>query len=361
LADHTLPAVLATSFMSDFDRRSASSRFLQAAFSGAEGLPSAELIQPERRRIWLHGLLFLATVFTTTVVGAQLQSSFAANLPPFSASFFELGWLFKQPSRLWLGLPFSATLLLILLAHEMGHYIACLRYRVSATLPFFIPAPTLIGTFGAFIRIKSPIPSRKALFDIGVAGPIAGFLVALPALALGLNLSKLAPSAAVAPELQLGYPAVFEFVFRIAGGPHVAASSQLQDLCLHPVAIAAWVGMFATMLNLLPGGQLDGGHILYALWPRLHKTISYVTVASLLLMGLLPALWAGWLLWAGILLVFGTRHPLVPLSPSLDGKRKWLACVALLIFALTFMPAPIQNNGVDWQATGRTIRSWLHL
>ena len=219
-----------------------------------------------RPKYWLHGLLFLATILTTLVVGAQLQSDFSHNLPLFSGDeeFFRVGWIVQQPSRLVLGVPFSFTLMIILLAHEMGHYIACRRYRVSASLPYFFPAPTLIGTLGAFIRIRSLIPSRKALFDIGVAGPISRFLPALPALAVGMSLAKIAPTLTQAADIQLGYPLAFHLFKFLA--PAVR-NANMASIYFHPVAIAAWVGMFATSLNLLPGGQLDGGHILYALWP----------------------------------------------------------------------------------------------
>src|SRR5207302_3173417 len=170
--------------------------------------------RPVRQRYWLHILLLLATCFTTLVVGARMEFNFLNNLPPFAfgnetVPFFRIGWILQQPSRLLLGIPFSATLLIILLAHEMGHYLLCRYYRVRATLPFFIPAPTLIGTLGAVIRIKAPIRSRAALFDIGIAGPIAGFVVAVATLAVAMNLSKpLAPGVG-ASDLQLGFPAIF--------------------------------------------------------------------------------------------------------------------------------------------------------
>src|SRR5882762_2252083 len=167
-----------------------------------------------KQRYWLHALLLLATCFTTVVVGARMEFNYLRNQPVFSLddnslSFFPVSWAFSHPSRLLLGIPFAATLMLILLAHEMGHYLFCKRYGVWATLPFFIPAPSLIGTFGAFNRILSPIRSRTALFDIGIAGPIAGFLVALTVLVFALPLSKMMSPAAVASEIQLGFPVIF--------------------------------------------------------------------------------------------------------------------------------------------------------
>lgn len=291
-----------------------------------------------RHRYWLHVLLFLLTIVSTLIVGAELQSSFAANQPPFAAdeAFFQLGWIASQPSRLLLGVPFSLSLMLILLAHEMGHYLAARYYGVDASLPYFIPAPTLIGTFGAFIRIRSRIHSRRALFDIGIAGPIAGFVVAVGALAVGMSCSKIAPNLVAAGDLQLGYPLIFHAFTGLAPG---AAMISMRAIYLNPIAVAAWVGMFATALNLLPGGQLDGGHILYALWPAAHKKVSRLLIATLVVMGL--AFWPGWLIWATVLLAFGRSHPRVPEFPALDHKRRMLGVFGVLIFVLTFTPSPI--------------------
>src|ERR1700756_4051185 len=173
--------------------------------------------RPARARYWLHALFLLPTCFTTRVVGARMDFNFLHNIPPFAFGdemlpFFRIGWILQQPSRLLLGIPFSATLLTILLAHEMGHYLFCRYYGVRATLPFFIPAPTLIGTLGAVIRIKAPIRSRTALFDIGVAGPIAGFVMAVVSLAVAIMLSKPVGRGMALPALQLGYPAIFHIV-----------------------------------------------------------------------------------------------------------------------------------------------------
>ena len=300
-----------------------------------------------RRRYWLHGLLLLATVFTTLVVGARLEFNFLHDLPAFSLDdstlpLFPLRWVVTEPSRLLLGVPFAGTLLLILFCHEMGHYLYCMRYGVNATLPFFIPAPTLIGTLGAFIRIKSPIRSREALFDIGIAGPIAGFVVAFITLVAALGLSKPLPPGMPSSDIVVGYPLVFHLAHRLLGMLGVGPGKiPLPMAYLHPTAIAAWVGMFATALNLLPGGQLDGGHMVYALSPRLHKHVSRLTVGILLPMGFF--LWAGWFVWALLLTLSGVRHPVVPAWPGLRANRKLLALMALAMLILTFVPEPLKG------------------
>jgi len=303
---------------------------------------------PLKRRYWLHALLLLLTIFTTLVVGARLQYNFDHNLPAFSLedSIFPWRWAVGNPSHLLLGIPFPATLLLILLAHEMGHFLFCVRYRVWATLPFFLPAPTLFGTFGAFIRIRSPIRSRAALFDIGIAGPIAGFVVAVLVLAFALTFSKPMAHAAAESDIQFGYPLIFYLVHGAMAVLQPAGSHLhlgLPQVYLHPTAVAAWVGMFATALNLLPGGQLDGGHIVYAVAPRIHRGISRITVALLVVMTLF---WYGWLLWSVLLMATGRRHPPVPLEPDLDGGRKLLAAFAVVMLVLTFVPAPFRDAGV---------------
>ncbi len=295
-------------------------------------------------RYWFHALLLLLTFFTTLVVGARLQMNYSHGLPPFSmedGDIFPITWAL-QGHNLLLGLPFSLTLMLILLAHEMGHYLLCVRYGVNATLPFFIPFPTLIGTLGAFIRIKSPLRTRAVLFDIGIAGPIAGFLVALTVLAFSLGLSRVAPAGVVPPDIQLGYPLVFHLISKLLvaiGHAHGIANVPFSNLYLHPVAIAAWVGMFATSLNLLPGGQLDGGHVVFAVSPRAHKIVSRLTI--LVLIPLAVYFWVGWLLWAVLLRISGMRHPSVPILPEVNAGRRWLAAFALLMLVLTFSFAPI--------------------
>jgi membrane-associated protease RseP (regulator of RpoE activity) len=236
--------------------------------------------------------------------------------------------------------------MLILLAHEMGHYVCCRYYGVNATLPFFIPAPTLIGTLGAFIRIRSPIRSRTALFDIGIAGPIAGFVVATTVLVFAMPLSKAMPAGiANDGDLQLGYPLIFHLAWRWLPLAQLKANAgSLPGVYFHPTAIAAWVGMFATALNLLPGGQLDGGHIVFSMAPRAHKLISRLTILALIPMALY--FWAGWLIWAILLRISGMRHPTVVDWPQVTGVRRWLAVFALLMLVLTLAPAPFANSSL---------------
>jgi membrane-associated protease RseP (regulator of RpoE activity) len=298
-----------------------------------------------RHRYWVHALLLLATLVSTTVVGAGLAHSFAAGRPfDFDADLAGYAQLWTDPWRLLAGLPFSLTLMSILLAHEFGHYLAARYYDVDATLPFFLPAPTLIGTFGAFIKIRSAILSKRALFDIGIAGPLAGFVLLVLPLAGGMSLSKVAPGIAVHGGLIFGTPPILR-LFEWIQFPGVPAS----DIYLHPVVRAAWVGLLATALNLLPIGQLDGGHILYAFLGERTKLLSRIFVAALASLGayqlFTTSYQAGytWLLWAAILLVFALRHPAI-MDPSPMGRtRSWLGFAALVVFLLCFTAAPIRT------------------
>ncbi|HZU32794.1 MAG TPA: site-2 protease family protein [Candidatus Angelobacter sp.] len=312
------------------------------------------VIQPPRHRYWLHALLFLATIFTTLCVGAHMQDTFNKNLGLFSQDldYWPWQWVFQDWHRLKLGIPFSACLLGILTAHELGHYVYCVARRVFATLPFFIPAPTLIGTMGAFIRIKSPIRSRADLFDIGIAGPIAGFVVAVPVMIFGLLASKpltgeAAAHTASGDVLALGFPLIFKlfhWIAAMAGSKAAIAQFTLSGVYLHPAAMAAWVGMFATSLNLLPGGQLDGGHIVFAVHPRLHWPVSLLSIVILL--PLSWYYWVGWLVWAVVLRFTGSRHPDVPIHPPLNRGRQILAVFALIMLVLTLIPAPFGEQGL---------------
>lgn len=301
---------------------------------------------PRRRATWLYVLFFLLTILTTLTVGARMEFNFQHNLSPLALddetlSFFPLPWILQSPTRLLLGIPFSATLMFILFSHEMGHYLYCRYYGVDATLPFFVPFPSLIGTMGAFIRIKSPIRSRSALFDIGIGGPIAGFVPACFALAAGLSLSRAVPASVLAPPPDIGFPLIFHVINRLL---HGSQAVPLDRLYLHPVAVAAWVGMFATALNLLPGGQLDGGHIVFSVAPRWHRTISTLTI--LVLIPLCLYRWIGWLVWAVVLRFTGMRHPIVPEFPEITPARRWVSILALIMLVLTFTSTPITNNSL---------------
>lgn len=300
------------------------------------------VIHPIRRKYWLHLLLFVATIFSTLLVGARLQYNFATGAPQFTTDddLLPISWTLEHPSRMLMGIPFSAALLCILLAHEMGHFVYAKRHHVYATLPYFLPAPTVIGTFGAFIRIRSPIPDRVALMDIGIAGPIAGFLVAIPVLVASLLLSR---PLGHASDLPLGLPLMFTWAWKVL---HPRAGVSLSQVNLHPIAYAAWVGLLATALNLLPAGQLDGGHITYSIAPRFHRLATRLTSFALLPMGLF--LWSGWLFWGAVLLLPWMRHPPVPEVPDMGRGRKLLGIAALLMFAVSFPPIPFAGYS-PWQ------------
>jgi membrane-associated protease RseP (regulator of RpoE activity) len=312
--------------------------FFQPVDPHPTGLPPFSLERVRYRRLWLHILLFALTLFTTTLVGAGMQYNFANNLPFFDADHFSRVYLtgLESPAAFLSGLPFSASLLTILLAHEMGHYLACMYYGVDASLPYFLPSPMPVtGTFGAFIRIRSVIMSKRVLFDIGIAGPIAGFIFLIPALGVGLAFSKVIPGIQHQGDLHLGSPALQLLAQKLIF-PNVPAA----DIYLHPVARAAWVGMFATALNLLPMGQLDGGHIVYALLGRFHKITTWLFLAVLVVLG---KFWNGWWFWAAILFFLARRHP--PLYDDSDpgNGRRQLGLVALLLFILCFTIVPIAD------------------
>lgn len=295
----------------------------------------------QRVRYGLPLVMLLLTFCTTALVGARLQYNFNHHLAAFATGdellpLFPVQWLWQNPRQLLLGVPFSLTIMTILLSHELGHYFFCRFYRVRSTLPFFIPAPTLIGTLGAFIRIGGFVRSRAALFDIGIAGPLAGFVVAIPTMFAGLTLSH-AVAGTSDPDLQFGFPLIFQLghVLLHHGGPALA------HYYLHPIALAGWAGMLATALNLLPGGQLDGGHLLFAISPGLHRFASWAVVGALVVMAWF--FWAGWIIWAILLALSGLRQPNVPQWPGVGRPRKIMALVALAILLLTFTPAPIAH------------------
>lgn len=283
-------------------------------------------------RWWLclHILLFLLTFLTTTAFGYALQRSFAAG-QSLDYKFILDGYdrLLFGDHMIWSGVIYSVPVLAILLAHEFGHFVSCRRWNVDATLPFFLPSPTLLGTLGAFIRIRAPIYSRRSLFDIGVSGPIAGFVVLLPFLAAGVWMSKVVPGANSNDALIVGTPLVMR-AFELTRFPN----AQAVNIALHPVAIAAWAGLLATSINLLPAGQLDGGHILYAVGGnKAHRIASLAVMGFLVLLAVLISYWPS-LVWA-VLLFFFRRHPLVYDNEPLDKKRLAVSGLALAILVLS--------------------------
>jgi len=292
-----------------------------------------------KQRWWVHIFLLIATLFTTTLVGAHMQYNFDHNLPVLDidhlSEIYSLG--LGSLRALAGGLPFSLTLMTILMAHELGHYFACVYYGLDATLPYFLPVPMpMTGTMGAFIRIRSPIQNKRILFDVGVAGPLAGFLFLVPALGVGLAFSKVLPGINNLGAIHFGAPPL-EWIARRLVFPGVAGP----DIYLHPVARAAWVGMFATALNLLPVGQLDGGHIVYALLGRFQKWISQPFLLALLPMGYFW--WRGWLFWFALLAILARRHPPVYDETPAGSTRIKIGVVALVVFALCFTIAPLND------------------
>lgn len=272
-------------------------------------------------------LLFLLTVFTTLWAGAYQAYSGPVRGP--------LNFLLASPEALWRGIPFAGSLLFILTTHELGHYLLSKIHRVPASLPLFIPGPPhFIGTFGAIIRMRGPILSRRALFDIGVAGPLAGFVVAVIVLIVGLSLSTVVDRTATY-GLHLGEPLLLQFMAWVVIGP-IAPEA---DVVLHPIGFAAWFGLFVTSLNLLPIGQLDGGHVAYALWGPRQRTMALVFLPILLILGFFG--WAGWFLWAFMAGLFGVGHPPVmdPHVP-LGRNRTIVGWIAFAVFVVTFAPVP---------------------
>ena len=271
--------------------------------------------------------LLVVTVFTTLWSGA-----YQVNTEPVSGAW---DFLVHYPGNLLDGWPFAGTLLGILVTHEFGHFYLSRVHRVPASLPLFIPGPPqFIGTFGAVIRMRSPIMNRRALFDIGVAGPIAGFIVAVPALILGLSYSKVEPTMG-AYGLQLGEPLLLQLIAWLMFGP----LPETYDIVLHPVAFAAWFGFFITALNLIPIGQLDGGHVAYALFGRRQRTLALATIPILLVLGLWG--WPGWILWAVLASLVGISHPpVIDPGTELGRGRLWVGWSALAIFLVSFSPVP---------------------
>ncbi len=298
-------------------------KFVVAVRPTANGLYKiliSKAMPPPKEKIWVNVLLMILTLISTMLAG----------------SFMLIYHLPRTFGEFLVGYKFAVPLMLILGIHELGHYYYARKHGVHSTLPYFIPFPlNMVGTLGAFIKIKSPIPSRKALLDIGIAGPIAGILVAIPVTIIGLIHSIPIPESQISQigsPIMFGEPLLFNFLRMLIYG-------QNTSVIMSPTAFAGWVGFFVTSLNLLPVGQLDGGHILYAVLKDKHRQISILVVLLLIALGLL---WEGWLIWALLLMIIGISHPpLLNEVSTLDTKRKWLALLALVMLILTFMPRPI--------------------
>ncbi len=288
-------------------------KFLVASFPGSK----------RRKSGWTTNLLlFVATIFSTLFVGAFLEGA-------------DIGWSLEG---LTAGIPFSIAIMVILGLHELGHYFAARRYGLNVSLPYFIPFPTILGTLGAFIKIRSPIHNRRMLLEVGAAGPIAGLLASIPAVVYGLSLSTFQEITPGEVEgISLGSSFLFTALERVVVGP----TPEGMELFLHPVAFAGWAGLFVTALNLLPIGQLDGGHISYALFGSLQKRISQVIFVVLIPLGFL---WPGWLMLITlIILLIKIPHPPVVFEDvPLDRFRIVVGWVTILIFLLTFIPLPIR-------------------
>ena len=308
---------------------------------------------PHSPRWGLAALLALATLFTTTTLGAvYILWAHPTRVSPIEWPFLlpsTVAGVWGDAEILRLGLSFSLPALAILLAHEMGHYLACRWYRLPSTVPYFLPLPAALGTLGAFIRIRAPIRDRRQLFDVGVAGPLAGFAVLVPFLLLGVARSEVV----VPPGLGAVAPGDPVFILLVPGRCLAIQAASLlfhgplpegAILHLHPFALAAWFGLLVTAMNLLPVGQLDGGHVLYAVAPRLQHLLAlpvWLGVAAL------SFLFPGWIVWSLILLLIGLRHPPVMRpGPGLGAGRLALAALALAVLAVSFMPVPIDELAI---------------
>ncbi len=295
------------------------------------------------REYGLPIMLLAASLVTTTANGARFMQNFLEGMPAGvgDGNLWPWSWLAVHPHLFASGFAFSLTLLGILLVHEFGHYIACRAHRIRATLPWILPAPTLSGTAGAVIQIRSSIPNRNALMDVGIYGPLAGYLASLLAVTCGFVLSHPRSSGPSTELIRFGSePLTFRLLHGLLAhwDPSIPSFHWASP---HPVLLAGWIGLFVTSLNLIPGGQLDGGHLLYAISPRLHKIFTALLPFALLLAGLYY--WAGWILWGLILLLPAMRHPRVSLETTLSRGRIILAIAGALVFLLTFTPTPFQD------------------
>jgi len=293
--------------------------------------------RPSAKSLLLACCLFLVTLGTCLVAGTHFAVAYAHNEAVSWDEFIRAFTLvYRNPLALAAGLPFALTLLTILLAHELGHFFACRHHHIHSSYPFFIPFPTLIGTLGAFILIRSPIRTTRALFDVGASGPLVGFLIAVPALLYGIVHAKFVPNLADPANagIILGSPLILQLL-----APIFYHGANASTLLLHPVGRAAWVGLFATSLNLLPAVQLDGGHIIRSLSQRAHRVSSIFVPLLLAYLGF--RFWPGWYVWAALLVGIRFLRTLPIYHPEPLGSTRYAAAfLSLIIFILCFMPAP---------------------
>jgi membrane-associated protease RseP (regulator of RpoE activity) len=324
--------------------------YAQSGPDGVEITVSRRNRPRPRERWWLHLLLLLATLATATLAGTGLTDGDPVRLVDVSVGGLAIPVPTRlTPASLAPGLWFSLPLLLILGAHELGHYALARRHGMDVSPPYFLPAPpaiSLIGTFGAFIRLRSPLLNRAVLLDMGAAGPLIGFALSLPAVVLGLMMSGRAAGMPAELSRSIGFVADNQY-FVMGESLGFMALRSLTPMAgpgfvdLHPVAVAGWMGLFFTALNLIPVGQLDGGHVVYALSRCVHRVVGLVTLALLVAMA---TLWVGWLVWATLILLVGRgrmAHPPV-FDPDfrLNGPRRAVAWACIVIFVLTFVPVP---------------------
>jgi membrane-associated protease RseP (regulator of RpoE activity) len=300
-------------------------------------------------RAWINALLFVLTLLSTLFAGAL----YSENLPAFNSP-----WDFVSPGFLLSGLPFAATLLGILAAHEFGHYFAARFHKVAVTLPYFIPMPLTFGTLGAFIQLKEPISDRRKLFDIGVAGPLAGLVLAVPLLFYGLATSKMTQLPAEGPYILEGNSVLYYLAKFLVFGQWLPNFATGADVMMNQVCYAAWIGLLVTALNLLPVGQLDGGHTVFAMFGEKAIYINRITVGVLAFFALasigpvqelLPFLgsvaYGGWFLWLFLILfLIGVQHPpALDDVTRLDRRRWWIGVFVIVIFILIFVPVPMRE------------------
>ena len=300
------------------------------------------------RRLAIQAGMALLTFFSTTVIGMRYMYNFRLGLPPLvtDADIFPYKWIFQNLSHFADGLPFSCTLLGILLCHEFGHFIYCQRNHVKATLPYLLPAPTLSGAAGAVIRLRSRIKSRSALLQIGASGPIFGLIFALPCIVIGLCLST--PMVLTTPSemdhFRVNSPLLIILLRHVVllFKPDVPP---LLQMIPHPVLVASWVGVFITSLNLLPASQLDGGHVVYSISPKLHKVCTTLVILLAIIAG--TGFWIGWLLWAVLLMMPGMRHPTIQASSKdVDPAHVSMVVLCGVLFLLTIMIQPFNSTSL---------------